>query len=296
MVVPSHDLDQVQRWMQAVIMHPSGVVGGINSEGARREIDVSADQAEAVICRSQNQTPIERLQVYANAYYARLLECLRQEFPALAHAVGEDTFNGFGLGYLQAYPSRSYTLANLGRHFPRFLAETRPADTIAPDGSPRWPDFLIDLATLERTYSEVFDGPGIEGERVLQAEDLLAIPKDRWPDVRLIPVPCLRLLVLRYPVHEYISAVRAKAEAVVPEPSPTYLVVTRRQFVVRRCAVSPVEYSLLADLVGGATLGTAIESVASHPDADAESLPTMLQTWFQQWASAAFFHAADITP
>ncbi|MBI1901601.1 MAG: hypothetical protein HYS13_10895 [Planctomycetia bacterium] len=129
---------------------------------------------------------------------------------------------------------------------------------------------------------------------MLQAEDPTAIPPDHWSGVRLIPVPCLRLLVLRYPVHEYISAVRNKTEAVIPDPSPTYLVITRRQFVVRRCAVSPVEHSLLADLVAGETLGIAIERVASHSDAEWDSLPAALHAWFHQWASAAFFQAVEM--
>ena len=76
--------------------------------------------------RSKRRTSVERLEVYANAYYARLLECLRDEFPALLHAVGEEVFDGLAFGYLQAYPSTSYTLSNLSRNFARFLEETRP--------------------------------------------------------------------------------------------------------------------------------------------------------------------------
>ena len=40
------DLGQIQRWMQAVIMHPVGVAEGIASAEARRHIDVGPDEAE----------------------------------------------------------------------------------------------------------------------------------------------------------------------------------------------------------------------------------------------------------
>lgn len=289
----SRDLDQVQRWMQAVIMHPDGVAAGIESETAQQQIAVRPEEIEEVVCRSRNQTSIERLQVYAGAYYARLLECLRGEFPALAQALGEETFDGFAFAYLQSYPSTSYTLGNLGRNFPRFLAETRPTD-MAPVDGPSWPDFLIDLATVERLYCEVFDGPGTENERILQADDLAAVSPEQWPEARLVPVPCLHLLTLAYPVHEYITAVRHGAEAVIPAPSATHLVVTRREYVVRRRAASPLEYGLLASLTAGETVGSAIERAASVPGIDVERLATELQQWFRNWAAAAYFQRIEL--
>src|SRR5437016_4065691 len=124
----SLELSHIQRWMQSVIMHPDGVVAGISSDAAREHIDLGPEDVGQVIARSAALTSIERLQIYANAYYARLFECLHEEFPALLQALGDETFDAFALGYLQKYPSRSYTLCNLGRDFPRYLAETRPRD------------------------------------------------------------------------------------------------------------------------------------------------------------------------
>lgn len=289
----SRDLYQIQQWMQAVIMHPDGVPAGMDSERARHQIDVHPDQIEEVIRRSRRQTSIERMQIYGNAYYARLVECLREEFPALAQTLGQETFDGFAFYYLQKYPSQSYTLAKLGRNFPRYLAETRPADTDAPSAGPTWVDFPIDLATLERLYSEIFDGPGIEGKRILPKADLANIPPERWPEARLIPVPCLRLVSLRYPVHDYISAVRHQQEANIPEPSRTYLVVTRREFIVRRSAVSRPEYKLLGALMAGEPVGAAIEHAATAPDVDIDTLEHNLPSWFQTWAAASYFQAIE---
>src|SRR5688500_19079541 len=93
-------LSQVQRWMQEVIVHPAGVVAGLQSVEARRELEVSADQVESIVTRSQALSGIERLEIYSRAYYARLVECLRSQFPVLAKAVGEDAFDGFGARYL----------------------------------------------------------------------------------------------------------------------------------------------------------------------------------------------------
>src|SRR5687768_8504896 len=103
--------------MQAVIMHPGGVTTGLASAEATQQLEVTPEQIESVITRSQTLSSIERLEIYSRAYYARLLECLRSQFPNLAKSLGNDAFDPFALGYLRRYPSHSYTLALLGSRF-----------------------------------------------------------------------------------------------------------------------------------------------------------------------------------
>jgi hypothetical protein len=287
-------LDQIQRWLQAVIMHPDGVAAGIDSPEARSEIDVRPDQVEQVVDPSKRRTSVERLEVYANAYYARLLECLRDEFPALLHAVGEEVFDALAFGYLQAYPSTSYTLSDLSRNFTRFLEDTRPRDE--EDQSPSWPDFMIDLARLERAYSEVFDGPGAEQLKLLAADAIQAIRPDEWPSARLIPVPCLRLLVLRYPVQEYATGVRKKENPPLPDPEPTWLAISRVDYVVRRWNLSRMQYELLDCLISGLPVGESIEKAARVTIENGQSLDHLaddLRAWFQEWSAAGFFQAIE---
>jgi len=289
-------LDQIQRWMQAIITHPDGVEAALDSDQARTEIDVSSNNIDRIVNPSQQCTSVERLEVYANAYYARLLECLRDEFPALFHALGEEVFDGMAFGYLQSYPSKSYTLANLSTKFPDYLAETRPTDEADAD-VPSWPDFLIDLARLERTYSEVFDGPGIEGAQLLKAEQIAAVLPDDWPRARLVTVPCLRLLALSYPVHEYATGVRKKEEPPIPDPEPTWLAVSRIDYVVRRWPLSRPQYDLLQSLIGGETVGQAIEkaaNVAIETDPNLEQLTVNLRAWFEEWSAAGFFRTIEL--
>jgi hypothetical protein len=228
----------------------------------------------------------DRLQIYANAYVARLLEVLRGEFPATAATVGDELFAGFALSYLQRHPSTSYTLAELGAKFPQHLATTRPQrESDAPD----WADFLIELATLERLYSDVFDGPGTEDDPPLSLGD---VDPERWPDCRLVFAPCVRLIRLRFPVHEVITAVRRGEPVEMPAASPTDLIVTRREFVVRRQAVSAGEFRLLSLLHAGASVGESLSQwFAETPD---ESPP--LHEWFQRWTRAGYFAAITAGP
>jgi len=287
-----HNLETLQHWMQTVIMNPHGVGAGIESEESRRAIDVSPADIEGVITRSQNLTALQRLDIYHRAYFARLIECLRDEFPVLLHALGDEAFDAFALAYLQKYPSRSYTLSLLGSSFPQYLAETRPPDEggSGEDGSgPSWPDFLIDLATLELNFAAVFDGPGVEGQELLDVEKLQTLAPEQWLASRLIPVPCLRLLTLRFPVNKYYRAVRKKKEPAVPQPRPTYLALTRRQFIVRHYQFPRLQYVLLNALLAGDTVADAIEKTAAAAGPQLSRLEGFLHKWFRNWTAEGFF-------
>jgi Putative DNA-binding domain len=309
-------LAPVQRWMQAVIMHPDGVEAGLASDAARQHLDVAPADVEQVIERSEAQTSVERLSIYANAYYARLLECLGEEFPVLRQTLGEETFNGFAFGYLQSYPSQSYTLGKLGENFARYLTETRPAETdnfdlpaepdsgtlpaepdsgdvpAEPDSGDvpaNWPEFLIDLAMLEWTFSQVFDGPGVEHETLLTSEQLQAIDAEQWPAARLEVVPCLKLLALRFPVNAYYTAMRRDESPPIPGPGASWVAITRREYIVRRHELNLRQFELLSALAAGETIGAAIERAAAVPGASVEQFIVELGDWFREWAASDFF-------
>lgn len=287
-------LGPLQRWFQAAITHPDGVRQGVASGSARRHIDLGPDDVARVLTGSVAQSPLDRLAVYGHAYFARLLDCVREEYPVLKHALGDEAFEAFAAGYLQEHPSRSYTLFALGARFPEFLRVTRPA-LESDDGQPDWADFLIELAEVELAFNQVFDGPGTEGEPPLGADALAAIPPESLPDCRLVPAPCLRLIELCYPVHTYFAAVRRGEPAVPPDPADTYLAVTRTGFVVRHYELCRPAYRLLRELLAGRRLGDAIAAAVGDDLADPE-LEARLGEWFHDWAGRGFFRAVLPAP
>lgn len=292
------DLNTVQRWLQSVISHPAGVEAGVVSDEAQRIIRLKRGELEQVVRRSRNLTAEQRLGIYANAYYARLLECLRESFPVLVRAMGREVFDEFAFEYLQRHPSRSYTLGHLGDRFADFLNETRPDRPT--DGSPApvgWPDFLIDLARLEWTIEQVFDGPGVEGRRLLTVDDLRAIPQRHWFDAKLVLVVCAKLMEFRYPVNTYYTAARSAKEGevvLIPEPSPEYLCLTRRDFVVRRVALTKPQYVLLRALGEGRTVGQALAAAGKETDMGDDELAAMIQRCFADWAALGLFAAIHV--
>lgn len=291
---PPRDLESLQRWMQAVITHPLGIEAGIDSDEARELIDVETDGVEQVITRSQARTSIERLEVYGNAYFSRLLECLRDQFPALVSALSAEVFDQFALDYLQACPPHSYTLNQLSDRFTTFLAETRPAreENEAGIAEPDWADFVIDLARMEEAIDDVFDGPGLERETPLMVETLGSIPPEDWPNCRLIPSPALRLLAFQFPINDYFTAYRAGEEPEIPAPEATFLVLHRRDYIVQRYPVTAPQYALLIALLAGENVNSSIAAAAELVE-DWEQFASDLRSWFFDWCAAGFFQRVE---
>ncbi|HWX20409.1 MAG TPA: DNA-binding domain-containing protein [Candidatus Binatia bacterium] len=308
--VPPEEVSRVQRWFQAVITHPDGVQAGADSDAAKRLMHLPPGQLEKVITRSRALSAAERVAIYANAYHTRLLECLGEVYPMLKRTLGEEAFDGFAFGYLQEYPSRSYTLNELGRHFPRYLQETRPSpgpdesDSALADSAGEepafaqdWPDFFIDLARLEWAIYEVFDGPGVEGKPLLVAGQLLCISPHRWAQARLHPASCLQLLSARFPVNDYYTAMRrAKDDKPVPIPSlcESFVALTRRDYIVRRYNLSRIEFELLHAIKEGQTIGEAVERAAMTGNAEVEQLAADLKLWFRNWTAEGFFQSVEM--
>jgi hypothetical protein len=283
------DLDRLQRWFQAVIMHPDGIVPGVLGPDARQHIELSPGELERVVTRSRSLTAAERVAIYGRAYHARLTECLEAEFCILRQALGEDLFRMFARAYLSNCPSQSYTLANLGKGFPGYLQDTRPAEGVEGKAE-TWPDFIIDLARFERAFSEVFDGPGVEGGLMLSAEGLRTLLTDRDRHVRLAPAVSLRLLTFQYPVHDYFHAARRGQEPELPAPAETFLAMNRRDYVVTTIELSAAQHALLSGLLEGQTIDQSLRRAgASLPDEQQQLIACV-----EKWSKQGFFLSTEM--
>lgn len=273
-------------------MHPGGVAEGVDSPEAREQIDISLQELPQVIRPSAALSSADRLEIYVNAYHARLMECLDEEFSVTRWAMGEELFAAVSFGYLQSHPSRSYTLGQLGSRFPGFLAESRLHAADMPAGADaHWPQFIIELATLERSLYEVYDGPGTEQGGGLRPEHLAGVAPEAWGTLRLRPAPSLRLHAFGCDVSTYWGRRKEGEEPATPEPTPSWLAVSRRDFVVERHALTAAQFALLKALVAGETLGGALISTATQYSA--AQFEPFLAEWFGEWMEAGFFASPD---
>ncbi len=260
-------LDEVQAWMQHALIHPG--------QGSQHN-------TELLLEPSPRLAPQDRLAIYQRGYYARILECMTEQFPALCHALGEGLFRDFARQYLEAMPPVSYTLYDLGRRFPGYLEDTRP-DRDEPEA---WVDFMVDLARFERQLFVLFDAPGNEGEPFATVDT---------PDDRLRLQPCFALGDYRFPVAWYYHQVRLGYEPALPQAARSPVALARKDYLTHTYLVTPPQHTFLAALQRGAGVAAALAAVAAETGRDVADTHA---AWAEhggprgRWIEAGFFVAA----
>ena len=268
-------LGRLQRWLQEVVVHPGSTGDALAAPRARAL--VAPRRVAEVILPSASLRPEERLAVYHDMYILRMEEALESDYPALKHVLGAEGFRALVTGYVEAHPSRSYSLNFLGRDLPDYVRD-------APGLRRR--AFLHDLARLELAVAEVFDAPE---EGALSADEIAAVPVEAWEKARLVPIAALRLLAFGYPVNAYLQSVREEQHDHPPvRRRDTWVAIYRRGYTVRREELTRAEYALLGDIAAGKTLGVAIARALRRHHG---RRPTEAQLfgWFRGWVTAGIF-------
>jgi hypothetical protein len=271
-------LETLERWMQAVVMHPEGAEAGLRSRPARRLLPVAARELGAVVLPSNSLSPAERIGIYAHMYYARLIEVMEGEYPTLRQILGSPAFEAACRGYVARHPSRTRTLNTLSAGFPDFLAKTLPAT--ARSG------LAVDVARIERAMEDVFDAPAASP---MTAAQFAAIGADAWERTTLRLNPALVLLRLKYPANGYMNALRRGDRPRIPRPRTSFAIVYRRGFQVFRRDQEPEQFRLLAALAAGKPLGAAVRAAIRGRSANADRVAQRLGKWFEEWAGAHLF-------
>lgn len=221
--------------------------------------------------------PEGRFAIYAGGYRSRLLETLRDDYPALRLLVGETVFDLFAQGYVATHPPRHFSLYDYGAGFADHLAATRPADGGGPLAA-----LPAAVARVERARSEVQRAGGTErlGRQPLMA-DMAMLPglKLRLPD-------SVRLLRLDFDLLPLIEASENGGGAVVPEPGESLIAVARSGYRVRQHRLEPWRHAWLGALgpEGGEVHG-AVATAARRSGREGGALLADVVLWIPAAAS-----------
>ena len=256
------DLKHLQELLYRLIVAPSGV-----TEGLARETMLPAGGLAQLIASDDRMTPAERVEIYANGYFYRILDVLKEDFPATLAVVGADNFHNLATGYLIDYSPTEPSIHQAGKNFPLFVA-THPLRE-------RWP-FLGDLALLERTTLESFHA---EDAPALDIEAMRAIAPEDWPAIAMRLHPATRLVDSTWRVDKILRAVENVSShsvgaiedaktSVEPDREDVTIVVWRRNALVFYRALERVEREALrlASIDDGATFAGICEAIAVTAD------------------------------
>jgi hypothetical protein len=277
-MAPELALGGLQHWLQAVIVHPGTVDEALGAPEAAAL--VPAARTHSVVLPSASLTAPERVGVYHDMYLGRMREALESDYPGLARFLGPEAWERLVTAYVQAHPSRSYTLNALGRHLPDFVGTARV----------RRPAFCRDLARLEWAVAEVFDAPETPP---LTGADLASVAPGEWEWARLVPVAALRLVVLEHDAGAHLDALRDGSRRRPPvRRRRSRVVVYRRGYAVFRREQTAAAFALLEDLGKGLTVGRALgHALARGGKRLAADVAFRL---FRDWAAMGLFRAVDV--
>jgi len=275
-------LRPLQEWMAAAIMDPFGVSHSVREKLSLGAEPIGIDDVERVVLPSRELSGIERLDIYRQAYRARLVECLADDYPVLQHALGETSFESLCHAYIDRHPSHSPNLNSFGRHLGGFCRE-RAGERA---------DFSADLATLEWAMVEVLHAA--QAAR-LSLEELASIAPAAWASARFSPSATVRVFEFGYPVGAYLQSVRIGEKPDLPEPGWSATAVFRDGATIWRMDLSRAMHTLLSSLFQGNALGTAFDALSEAALVTDDQGPEVMR-WFQDWVGHGIFGSISVSP
>ncbi len=211
-------------------------------------------------------------------YFYRLLDCLREDYPAVLGVLGETRFHNLVTDYLLEHPPAHYSLRHAGVRLPEFLRRHPLA---------REHPFLADLARLEAAILDSFDAADTP---VLSAAALASLPADSWAAARFQPTASVQILDLEWnadAVWEVAVAAEAATEAgsagacEAARLEAVSVQVWRQQLRVFHRRLQALEHRCLSLLLEGASFAAICGAVGE--ESDAESAAAAALRMLQQW-------------
>lgn len=220
------------------------------------------------------------LEVYRHAFRARLRDCLADDFSAVQQLVGEASFAVMADAYVSEIPPSASTLNRYGSQFPAWLraAAARLNSRLQLRLVQR--THLIELAHLEWALVESIHAASAT---TITRSALAKLPPGGWAEIRLTPVPSLRLVRCTWSINAtYAAFLTGRIARTTPQRQSGAVVVLRRPAGLRRHELNAIEARLLTKLCAGASLGTALAGIAPEHAAT-------VQAACARWLASGFF-------
>jgi hypothetical protein len=261
------DLKNLQTTIYRLIVAPGGV-----DEGLASAIGLPPDGLDGILVGEGLLAARERLEIYANAYFYRLIDVFKEEFPATLAIVGEVDFHNLITGYLVDYPPTEPSILHAGRYLPDFIG--------AHPLSERW-RYLGDLARLERTTLDIFHAPDASA---LDSATMRQVAPHEWPSMVMKAHPASRILETKWRVDEILHAIETGEPWGEPAAGPASIIVWRQNSRVSYRVVDRAERAALEMVRDGASFASICEAISAEADGD-EDPAALINRLLMRWLS-----------
>jgi hypothetical protein len=215
-----------------------------------------------------------RLDVYAEAYFLRLRDSLREDFCSITRIIGTKIFDGMISEYLASYPSRSHTITDVSEQFSKYL-ETHSLTESLPH--------LPDLARLEWLTTQQFyaaDSAAVDFSAFSNRSP------EMWAQARLVPAPSATLFHSDWAkaIHRlWLDREKRRGRAAVKPKAPGTLLIYRNlEGFVHVEHLNETQALILKLIFENKTLNAICERLAEQ---NLDETPRLME-WISSWAKS----------
>jgi hypothetical protein len=242
--------------------------GGAITQSMYSDIETASDY----ITDTPHLSAADRMSLYNQSYWLRLLDTLIEEYPFLSRLFGKEAFNEeIGKGYITAYPPTHWSLNYLGSNLLPYLEKTYQA-------SDAWLVLKaaeIDAACQTSFFAVYKPAINLSSYTEPQADELLDKPLELQSDVHLIECTGQFMLYREAFLQESHEHWIANDFPKLDKENTFYFIVYRNKSLnVSWDTLEPQEYKILKLIEAGHTISDALNIVDAGDEA---------AFWVQAW-------------
>ncbi len=253
------ELIEMQNWFASLITRK--LSDDQHMQNFTPEGDLMCVEAKKYIIPSMTLEAHQRLELYNQQYWWRLLPLMRDDFPSLIHILSADRFDQeIAIPYLEKYPSKHWSLFLLGERLQVWLKEYylgKDQDLLLQAARVDW---LMNLALI--AAASPFEPPSNIMTASLALQDHVALLSSTYP-----------LMSIREERTRCFS--KEEEQAILIYRNPHLRVVWRH--------LSRAEYQVLTLLQKGHSLEEACEKIESIGGSLYDEVYVNIEGWLKSW-------------
>lgn len=266
----STDIGSLQKFILDAIRRPLDAEMRIDENAKLGKL------AEKFLLPTDKLSSLQRLEIYNQQYWYRMLDSLEEDFPALCKIIGKDEFRRLSVEYINNNPSRTHFLSDLGCDMHKYVATNSGGMEIKEPVNVR---MCLDVISVEWAQIHAFDAEekapaspaGKNSQELFQIEFRLQ--------------PHISLLKLSYDVREFILQLKDSGSKIAyPSAKTNYLAVHRHENQVYMKELTKEASTMLEAIQDGASIENCIERVLEENEhLDVGILAQSVQEHFASW-------------
>jgi hypothetical protein len=269
--VPS-DLFSIQKWFANIITRPidhNSQMNPISPSGR-----LMSEEAEDFILPNTKLSSAQRIQIYNQQYWWRLLSMLHKNFPALTRLFGYADFNNtIGMPFLTVYPSRHWSLAKLGNQLSHWIEQYYKAEDTP---------LILATAEVDWAYQSIFFAP--PPLYLPPSMDLLSKTLTLQPHLKIFNFPfdifSLRTTLLKEEVEFWLES---DFPVLLRERNYFFVLFRTRENQIQYKEVEEAQWIFLDLINKGLSINTICDCLEKQEKKICKDAESHLDRWIQEW-------------